>query len=278
MILFISKKENCRMKVKGLLLLALSIVMVSTGANAAMLTADCDGWSIGFSFTVPADIEYTVDLYQGGEIIWTYTETATVPAGQHVMYSGTWDMELCGDYSVNLEFNYNMGPGWQVLYYDTYFTCECEEPPTCTFTPGYWKNHPDAWPVDELTVGCVDYTKTELLLLLDLPANTGMTVKLFHHLVAAKLNVLWGSDDYIQSAIDAGDQFLCDHPLHSKLKGDLKTEAEMIKDELCAYNEIECEEEEDGDDLMSISAPARVDNAPAATVESSWGSIKKKNQ
>ena len=68
------------MKIKGLLLLALFIAMTSTGANALSLTADCDGWSFGFSFTVPTDIEYTVDLYQDGEIIWTYTETTSVRA------------------------------------------------------------------------------------------------------------------------------------------------------------------------------------------------------
>ena len=28
-----------------------------------------------------------------------------------------------------------------------------------TGTPGYWKNHPDAWPVDSITVGGVSYSK-----------------------------------------------------------------------------------------------------------------------
>ena len=35
-----------------------------------------------------------------------------------------------------------------------------------TGTPGYWKNHPDAWPVDELEVGGVLLTKEEAITIL----------------------------------------------------------------------------------------------------------------
>src|SRR5688572_4120879 len=33
----------------------------------------------------------------------------------------------------------------------------------CTFTQGYWKNHTEAWPVTNLTLGTVNYTAAELL-------------------------------------------------------------------------------------------------------------------
>jgi hypothetical protein len=32
----------------------------------------------------------------------------------------------------------------------------------CTFTIGYWKTHPGAWPTTSLTIGTVNYTAAEL--------------------------------------------------------------------------------------------------------------------
>ena len=32
-----------------------------------------------------------------------------------------------------------------------------------TGTPGYWKNHPEAWPVATITVGGVTYTKAQAI-------------------------------------------------------------------------------------------------------------------
>ncbi|GAF95082.1 unnamed protein product, partial [marine sediment metagenome] len=29
----------------------------------------------------------------------------------------------------------------------------------CTYTMGYWKNHPDAWPMGSITIGGVSYDK-----------------------------------------------------------------------------------------------------------------------
>jgi hypothetical protein len=269
-------KGALSMKTKVFLLLALSIVMVSTGANAAMLTADCDGWTSSGSFTMPTDLEFTIYLYQGGELIWSYTETSSVTfENPYFLFTGEWPMELCGDYTAHLDLNYNMGAGWRLLTYDTEFTCECDEPGSCTFTPGYWKNHPEDWPVTSLTVGCIEYSQAKLLDIFDWPTKGDMTIKLFHHLVAAKLNVLSGADDYIMDCITAGDDFLCANLLLSKPVGALKDEAEDIKDCLADYNEIPCCMDND-DDMLSISGPAATENA-AGTVESSWGSIKKKS-
>src|SRR5262245_31688333 len=36
----------------------------------------------------------------------------------------------------------------------------------CTFTIGYWKTHPSAWPVSSLTLGTVNYTAAQLLQIL----------------------------------------------------------------------------------------------------------------
>jgi len=64
----------------------------------------------------------------------------------------------------------------------------------CTFTIGYWKNHPEVWPVGSLTLGNNTYTATELLNILLTPAGGNGLIILAHQLIAAKLNVAGGAD------------------------------------------------------------------------------------
>ena len=62
----------------------------------------------------------------------------------------------------------------------------CENPGTGT--PGYWMNHPEAWPVDEITIGGVTYTQAEALALMWLPTKGDKTLTMFPAVVAAILN------------------------------------------------------------------------------------------
>jgi len=68
----------------------------------------------------------------------------------------------------------------------------------CPFSMGYWKTHPDAWPVTTLTLGTVSYTQAELLAILK--TNPGHGTKsdasliLADQLIAAKLNLANGSN------------------------------------------------------------------------------------
>jgi len=39
-----------------------------------------------------------------------------------------------------------------VRSFETMFHCECGGDDACHYTPGYWKNHADAWPVLELSL------------------------------------------------------------------------------------------------------------------------------
>lgn len=78
---------------------------------------------------------------------------------------------------------------------------ECEPPPPpppgdgCTLTQGYWKNHPDDWPVESLTIGGTTYFKAALIALLDTPPAGGNAVLiLLHQYIAAALNVASGAD------------------------------------------------------------------------------------
>ncbi len=70
----------------------------------------------------------------------------------------------------------------------------------CVFTIGYWKNHPDAWPVTNLTLGTVTYTQAQLLAILATPAAGNGLLILAHQLIATKLNILNGGDPGVVSA------------------------------------------------------------------------------
>ena len=275
-------KRNALVLLSALLLLSVSSAVFAVGPAPFDAYADCYGWSMGgimhFGSWDHIDYYYRVSLIQGDDTIQTYTGRGTVydDGDPAFLIEGDWGMELCGDYKMYLYTQWigQFGPG--VKRREALFTCECM-PVGCTYTPGYWKNHPEDWPVMDLTVGCVDYSQSQLLRILDMPTRGDMTIKLIHHLIAAKLNVLYGSEDYIMGAIGDGDSYLCTYGLFSKPHGDLKEMAKDIKNELAAYNEIPCYDETP-DVMLSIEGPSTLENAAAATEESSWGSIKKKHQ
>jgi hypothetical protein len=106
-----------------------------------------------------------------------------------------------------------------VRTYDFGYTAPITNPPG-TGTLGYWKNHPDAWPVETLTLGGVTYTKDQVIALLGTPGKGDKTYDMFHQLVPAILNVLVGNDgSCVSGAISAADAWLTAHPVGSKVKG-----------------------------------------------------------
>jgi len=72
-------------------------------------------------------------------------------------------------------------------------------------SPGYWKNHSDAWPVEGITVGGHYYPKAEAIELMKAKSKGDKAYTMFSALVAAKLNVLIGNDPdcYAQTIADA---------------------------------------------------------------------------
>jgi hypothetical protein len=58
----------------------------------------------------------------------------------------------------------------------------------CTYTQGFWKTHPSAWPVTSLTIGGVSYTEQQLLDLFNTPPKGDASLILVHQLIAALLN------------------------------------------------------------------------------------------
>jgi len=76
----------------------------------------------------------------------------------------------------------------------------------CTYTIGYYKNHPSSWPVSSLTLGTVTYTSAQLLQILNQPAKGNGLISLAHQLIAAKLNIAGGADPTpIAATIAAAD-------------------------------------------------------------------------
>jgi hypothetical protein len=70
----------------------------------------------------------------------------------------------------------------------------------CTYTLGYWKTHPGAWPVLSLQLGNVVYNQADLLAILNQPAGGNGLLILAHQLIAAKLNIANGADPSAASA------------------------------------------------------------------------------
>ena len=104
-------------------------------------------------------------------------------------------------------------------------------------TPGYWKNHPEAWPMESVTIGGVTYTKAEAIELLGGNAKDA-TYKLASHLIAAKLNIASGATapTTVLDAITEADAFLASFPLGSNPTGADRDYALALKDILDAFN------------------------------------------
>lgn len=117
-------------------------------------------------------------------------------------------------------------------------------------TPGYWKNHPEAWPVATLTIGGVTYTKAQVLEMMDdRGGDRSMTV--FYHLVATMLNVACGAEaSCITATMAAANAWLAQHPPGSEVHANSSawSTAEPLKDRLDDYNNGRLCAETDDDD------------------------------
>ncbi len=104
------------------------------------------------------------------------------------------------------------------------FIFEFTPPGDCpgTGTPGYWMNHPEAWPsAFELVIGGIPYDKEDAILLMQMPVAGDKTYTMFAALVAAKLNAAIGCATVcpggvnIAATIAAADAWMFAHPVGS---------------------------------------------------------------
>ncbi len=108
-----------------------------------------------------------------------------------------------------------------------------------TGTLGYWKTHSEAWPVAQITIGGITYSKSQAISLMGTPGRGDKTYDLFKQLVAAKLNVLIGNDSScISATITAADSWMASHPVGSKVsaRSSAWSTAGPLHDELDDYN------------------------------------------
>jgi hypothetical protein len=89
-----------------------------------------------------------------------------------------------------------------------------------TGTPGYWKNHPEAWPVDSIVIGGITYTKAQAIGYMEGGAGGDKTHTMFMHLVSTKLNLLIGTEaGCIAGTVGLADAWMAQYPVGSKVKG-----------------------------------------------------------
>ena len=112
-------------------------------------------------------------------------------------------------------------------------------PGGCVFGFGYWKNHPQVWPVTELQLGNVTYTQDQLLSIMHEPVHGNGLVSLAHHLITAKLNVASGANpSCIQQTIADADALVGDLVVPPVGDGFLAPgDVNALKDTLEDYNE-----------------------------------------
>jgi SdrD B-like domain len=137
----------------------------------------------------------------------TYTIAVQVPTGTQASPSNVGDDFFDSD-GIPDGFGFSVATE-QVTGFATdfgFFTTLLEQPGTGT--PGYWKNHPEAWPVSSITVGGITYTKAQAIAWLG-KVGKDKTTTMFSSLVPAKLNLLIGNDgSCVNSTIVAADNWM----------------------------------------------------------------------
>jgi hypothetical protein len=88
-----------------------------------------------------------------------------------------------------------------------------------TGTPGYWKNHPEAWPVANIVVGGRTYTKAQAIAWLGKVGKDKSTT-MFSSLVSAMLNKMIGNDvSCVSPTIVAANSWMTTYPVGSNVAG-----------------------------------------------------------
>ncbi len=100
---------------------------------------------------------------------------------------------------------------------------------------GYWKNHPDAWPVASLALGSNTYSKAELLTILNTAIGSGKSTDasllLADQLITAKLNIANGLDPGPTAAtIATADSLLggCNLPCRVKFSSSISSRCQQM--------------------------------------------------
>lgn len=107
----------------------------------------------------------------------------------------------------------------------------------CTLTQGFWKTHPEAWPVPIMIVGGNEYTQEQLIDLLATPPRGDATYILAKQLIAAELNVMNGADSSgVAGLISEAESWLIAQGLGSWPTGDARATGIQLAAQLDDFN------------------------------------------
>jgi hypothetical protein len=272
-------------KIRMMIVMLALVAILPGAANAThweetSSNVDCGGWDVEFFMTwianpePCADISYVVELVGDGiDFSQSFSDTVCEAAdGTSFTFGETWEyygLTLNGTYTATITFTVkpDYGGFWDVDIVGgsaQTFTCEIVTDP-CHFTPGYWKNHADMWPVMELDLGGTTYSQAELLEIMDTPVRGDATIILAYHTIAAKLNVAKGADPaLISDALVAADAVFAAYGIGDGINRSARSTALDAKNTLANYNEMGC------DEVMGDANKAGVPTDEAAT----WGNLK----
>jgi len=107
-----------------------------------------------------------------------------------------------------------------------------------TGTPGYWKNHPDDWPVASIEMGGKTYSVDQAIDVLK-KVSKDKAVTMFSSLLAAKLNLLSGTNpDCIDKTVVDANKWLTTYPIGTPVAGSSAAWAlgEPLHKKMDAYN------------------------------------------
>ena len=110
------------------------------------------------------------------------------------VYGSYLDQMVPGQYVFRVWAEGSAAPGGAAASAPSQLILTATANPECT--QGFWKTHPGVWPTGctPMLLGSVSYTKTELLSILNEPANGNGLISLAHQLIATKLNICNGSN------------------------------------------------------------------------------------
>lgn len=177
---------------------------------------------------------------------WTFSGSAILPPGSlsvrgRVQSVGAWSN---GQLTDGYTYAFHVPTEQMATDYAVPTNCEPPPPPppptnAGTGTPGYWKNHAEAWPVDSLLIGNTVYTQAQLIDILSTPTAGDVTIIMARAVISAELNGLVGNDlSCVEAVLDDGQAWLAANPIGSKVKAKSTawTGGSVIATELDDYN------------------------------------------
>lgn len=235
-----------------LLILALLPGMVAQAQTLEVAgNADCEGWSATATLNFPsgvffADLDYSVVLtdHAGDEVTrfdWAGQVSRYEDPVMIRLYDDSWGLTLDSVYTASIVFHF-LGEESN-LSLDVICGSVGEEDPVpepCHHTFRYWRKNPSEWPVDELLLAGEVRSKEELLNLMHAHLRFHPVFSVARHLVAARLNVLNGTDDSIMPTIEAAESFLVDNAENRRGWWRMRREARQLRKTLVRYNKQPC--------------------------------------